>query len=201
MAKNPQIIEKKFRRFLGDANGALQVNLRDGRSKTPHLADSVIEAARKRLHESADAAEALEAIREIVSNLLGCESMLLLRFDRNTEAFTPFWSFGIDASNRSMIDALEEPASYCAAMDSSYIAKDLEDQRDSRSHPKVTVFVPIRYEGQLRAVLVLLRFLPQKLGLDMIDNEIFRVLSDEAGNTLFCQNAAASPAFSPERNS
>ncbi len=201
MSKPPQIMEKKFRRFPGDANEALLVNLRAGRKKAPHLADAVTEAARKRLRESVDAAEALEAIREIASNLLGCETMLLLRFDGKTEVLRPFWSFGIDATKRSMIDALEEPASYCAALGSTYIARALEDQSASRQQAKVTVFVPVRYEGEIKAVLALLQFLPQKLGIDMIDNEVFRILSEEAGRTLFCQNPAAPPANGLERKS
>jgi hypothetical protein len=201
MTKHTPIIEKKFRRFLGDANEALMANLRAGRNRTPHLVDVVIEAARERLRESLDAAETLEAIREIASNLLGCENMVLLCIDRKTGAFYPFWSFGIDAAKRSMMEALEEPASYCAALGSTYIARDLEDQSASRQHPRVTVFVPIRYQGEIKAVLALLQFLPQKLGIDMIDNEIFRILSEEAGSMLFPEDAGAAASGSPERQS
>src|SRR5579864_7086237 len=39
------------------------------------------DAARKRLRECSDHQQACEAIREIVSNLMGCEEMALLRLD------------------------------------------------------------------------------------------------------------------------
>jgi len=201
MTKHSQIIEKKFRRFLGNANEALLANLRSGPNRSAYTADAVIEAAKKRLRESLNATETLEAIREIASNLLGCETMVLLSFDRKTDVFYPFWSFGIDVAKRSMMDALEEPASYCAALGSTYIARDLEDQGSSKEHPKVSVFVPIRCNGGIKAVLALLQFLPQKLGIDMVDNEIFHILSEEAGGTLFCQTHAAPATNTLERNS
>jgi len=201
MARHSRITHKEFKSFLDDSTRALLTNCCGNRSKTADLADTVTEAAKKRLRESRDAAEALEAIREIASNLLGCETMLLLRFDRKMDAYCPFWSFGVAAEKRSLIKALEEPASYCAALGSTYIIGDLEDQNPSKHHPKVAVFVPIRHYGEIEAVLALLQFLPQKLGLDKIDNEVFRVLSEEAGSKLFCQTPAAPPANSLERKS
>ncbi len=198
MAKRTWIFGKECMRFMDPTQDAQLRNARGNRGKPRSLPDAKVEAARRRLRECMDAAETLEAIREIVSNLLGCETMHLLRFDCKTGELSPFWSFGIHAANRSMIDALDEPASYCAALGSTYIARDLEVQCSEGHHPKLNVFVPIRFRGEVTAVLALPQFLPQKLGFDKIDNEIFQLLSEEAGRMLFYEEADAAAAKSPE---
>jgi GAF domain len=193
MTRRTWIFGKEFMRSMPDAQG--------DRSKGRLFCDTKIEAAKTRLRECMDAAETLEAIREIVSNLLGCETMYLLRFDRTTRAFCSFWSFGIDAAKISMIDNLNEPASSCAALGSTYITEDLKDRSAGGRQPKVTVFIPIRSGGEVTAVLALLKFLPQKLGIDKIDNEIFQILSEEVGSMLFSQDAGATAPSRPERQS
>ena len=90
MTKHTRIIETEFRRFLGETKETLRGNPNGDRSRAPHLAEAVIEAATRRLRESMDTAETLEAIREIASNLLGCETMHLIRLDRETGVFHPF---------------------------------------------------------------------------------------------------------------
>ena len=201
MTKHTRIIETEFKRFLGETKETLRANPNGDRSRAPHLAEAVIEAATRRLRESMDTAETLEAIREIASNLLGCETMHLIRLDRETGVFHPFWSFGVEPANRCLINALEESASYCAALGSAYIARDLQDQSARGPHTKVTVFVPFRCQSEVTAVLVLLQFLPQKLGFDKIDNEIFRILSEEAGSKLFCREAGSVSSNIPEQKS
>ncbi len=198
MVKRTWIFGKEFMRFMDPTQDAQLRSARGNRGKPLSLPDAKVEAARRRLRECMDAAETLEAIREIVSNLLGCETMHLFRFDSKTGELYPFWSFGIHAANRPMIDALNEPASYCAALGSTYIARDLEVQSSEGHHPKLNVFVPIRFRGEVTAVLALPQFLPQKLGFDKIDNEIFQILSEEAGRMLFYEEADAAAAKSPE---
>ena len=46
-------------------------------------------------------------------------------------------------------------------------------------------FIPIRRHDRIVAVLVMVRLLPQKLGLDEADINLVNLLSDEAGRLLF----------------
>src|SRR5258706_14224512 len=63
-----------------------------------------LEAAMFRLRHSADEADALEAIREIVANLLGSEEMGLYKVDEQKGVLWLYWSFGIDEVAHKVLD-------------------------------------------------------------------------------------------------
>jgi Arc/MetJ-type ribon-helix-helix transcriptional regulator len=58
------------------------------------------EAARERLRECKDRKNACEVVREIVSNLLGCEEMALFEVDRKQQRLELIWSFGLKRVRR-----------------------------------------------------------------------------------------------------
>src|SRR5579863_313171 len=67
--------------------------------------DLRLAAARKRLVESVDEADAIEGLREIVANLLGCEEIGLFKLDGRRK-FEVCWSFGADLANYDLLKAL-----------------------------------------------------------------------------------------------
>jgi len=70
--------------------------------------DPRLEAAHKRLSETGNQAEAFEAIREIVTNLLGCEEMgIFAPVDGNSKLL---WSFGIDTQRYTSLEGFEKSA-------------------------------------------------------------------------------------------
>lgn len=153
-------------------------------------------AARKRLRESTDQSDACEAIREIVSNLLGCEEMALFQLDRKQGRFSLIWSFGIEARTFHLPKVFVESALPGVMDGDAYIDDGLSDAEMGGHGEKASAFVPIKYRGETAGVLALLRLLPQKGKIDELDRGLFEVLSREAGKPLF-SGTAGSPG--PER--
>jgi chemotaxis protein CheD len=136
---------------------------------------------RKRLRESVGPSDALEGIREIVSNLLGSEEMALFQVDRGSSALPLIWSFGIDPQEHQWLNGSSESVLKVVRNGSTHI------ELAGRSAP-FTVLVPIRLHGQTVAILAILRLLPQKTGFAKADIEVLQVLSDEAGTAVFGAN-------------
>jgi hypothetical protein len=136
---------------------------------------------RKRLRESAGPSDALEGIREVVSNLLGSEEMALFQVDRRSSAFPLVWSFGINPREHQWLNGSSESVLKVLLNGRTHI------ELAGKSAP-FTVLVPISLHGQTVAILAILRLLPQKTGFAKADMEVLQVLSDEAGTVIFGAN-------------
>ncbi|HTW57251.1 MAG TPA: hypothetical protein VMD99_03870 [Terriglobales bacterium] len=154
--------------------------------------DPRLEAAQKRLRESAGQADAIEAIREIVTNLLGCEEIGLFIVAPGTDKPNGqlLWSFGIDPQRHGTLDALEEPALHRVLQGELHVAQTARKEH-AKGNPPLRAFIPIRLHGRTVAVLVMLKLLPQKLGLDQADINLVKLISNEAGKPLFEGSAKA----------
>lgn len=149
--------------------------------------DPRLEAAQRRLRESVGQADTLEAIREIVTNLLGCEEIGLFTVERESSGL--MWSFGIDPEQHGSLDTFEESALQRVLRGEFHIARvNCEERIDD---PALRVFVPICRDGRTVAVLVMLKLLPQKAGFDEADINLAKLLSDETGRALFAGSANA----------
>jgi GAF domain-containing protein len=140
-------------------------------------------AARKRLAESSGQEDAIEGLREIVANFLGSEEMGLFRFDRRTETFQVFWSFGIDLEQYDLLHALGKAGLQRLMRGECHVEFEARDRLGVMG--KAQAFVPISVADQTIAILAILRLLPQKLAFDKSDLELFKLLSDEAAKPLF----------------
>jgi chemotaxis protein CheD len=149
--------------------------------------DPRLQAAQKRLRESVDRVDALEALREIVSNLLGCEEMALFTMESGRSGL--LWSFGIDPQRHGTLDSFEAASLAHALHGECHIAQMANEASDAG--PSLRVFVPIFWNGRIVAVLVMLQLLPQKVGFDQADLKLVKLLSEEAGKALFGRNATA----------
>jgi hypothetical protein len=139
-------------------------------------------------------ADALEAIREIVTGLLGCEEIGLFTVDQGKSAL--FWSFGIDPMQHKTLDTFEDSALHRVMQGEFYMVQTACEQRAKDAKPPLRVFVPIRMNGRTVAVLVMVKLLPQKLALDESDIKLVNFLSNETGRALFhaCPNSEAHAA-------
>ena len=147
--------------------------------------DPRLDAARKRLRASVGQADTLEAIREIVSNLLGCEEIGLFTLANEPGDSGLLWSFGIDPQEHRTLAAFDRSALERAVQGEIHITTVACDGHARQGNQPVRAFIPIRGHGRIVAVLVMLRLLPQKLGLDEADINLVNLLSDEAGRLLF----------------
>ena len=145
--------------------------------------DARLEAAQRRLRESVGQSDALEAIREIVTNLLGCEEIGLFTVDQGNSGL--FWSFGIDPKRHGTLETFEDFSLHRVLQGEFHVAQVHQQGQANRTNPPLRVFIPIRLNGRTVAVLVMLKLLPQKLGFDEADIRLVKLLSDETGRALF----------------
>jgi hypothetical protein len=143
--------------------------------------DPRLEAAQRRLRESVGRADTLEAIREIVTNLLGCEEIGLFTIQNGRSAL--LWSFGIDTEKHATLNSFQEAGLQRVLKGELHVTQ--VDDRESAEHSQLRAFIPILGNGRTVAVLVMLKLLPQKLSFDDADIDLVNLLSSEAGRALF----------------
>src|SRR5436309_8446128 len=66
-------------------------------------------AARMRLQNALDQADALDAIREIAANLIGTEEIAVFKVDQKRSELWLYWSFGVDPNKHSVLEVCREP--------------------------------------------------------------------------------------------
>jgi chemotaxis protein CheD len=156
----------------------------NGNASATHEHDMRPDAACKRLRECENRQHACEAIREIVSNLLGCEEMALFQVDRKRGQLSPIWSFGVDPHKLDLPRNLRD-STLSHVLSGETQVREHRGNSDGVDSTTATAFVPVRFDGQTSAVLVLLRLLPQKTKIDEQDRKLLAVISAEAGEPLF----------------
>jgi GAF domain len=139
-------------------------------------------AARRRLAECSGQREAIEAVREIVSNFLGSEEMALFHADCQNAEFQTLWSFGIEPEKCNLFWALNEEGLERILRGECHVEAGADAGNGEKN---VRAFVPIRVANDTVAVLAILQLLPQKAGFDKADLELLTLLSDQAGKALF----------------
>ena len=141
-------------------------------------------AARMRLQDSLDQADALEAIREIVANLMGSEELAIYKVDQEKAALWLYWSFGIDPNKYAVLDVIREPHLESVLERRIVIRGDHGNEKLLSTGDTVTALVPIFVSGETAAVLVIFRLLPQKPAFEAADRQICEVLSHCAGRAI-----------------
>ena len=144
--------------------------------------DLRLAAARKRLVESTDEADAIEGLREIVANLLGCEEIGLFKLE-GKKKFTVCWSFGADLENYDLLKALGDAGRERMMRGECHMEMKTPERAGGRAIAQA--FVPLREANETLGVLAILRLLPQKTAFDAHDMELFKLLSAEAAGPLF----------------
>jgi chemotaxis protein CheD len=158
-------------------------------AKISKLVDPRLEAAQKRIRESIDRADTLEAVREIVTNLLGCEEIALFAVEQENRGL--LWSFGIDPQRHDTLDSFDGAAMHRVMHGEIHIDHGNPEGHTGNGNPPLRIFVPIRLHGRTVAVLVMLKLLPQKVSFDKSDIRLVKLLSDETGKALFGRSANA----------
>lgn len=144
-----------------------------------------VDAARKRLRECREQHEACEAIREIVSNLVGCEEMALFQLHQRNAQFELLWSFGVDPHDLHVPEVISSSVLPGLLAGETHIAEGSSCTKGACPGARASAILPIQLQGKTVAVLVLLRLLLQKAKIDEQDTRVFSVIVKEAGNPLF----------------
>ena len=149
-------------------------------------------AARMRLQNALDQADALDAIREIAGNLIGSEEVAVFKVDKKRSELWLYWSFGIDPNQHVVLDLRREP-NLAPVLGGKPVFRNRQTKENLLStDDPVSALIPIVVDGIVAAVIVLFRLFPHKPGLEAVDLEICEVLSNSAGRAIEPHHARSS---------
>ena len=141
-------------------------------------------AARIRLQNAIDQADALDAIREIAANLIGTEEVAVFKVDKKRSELWLYWSFGVDPNKHSVLEVSREPKLKQVLGGKPVYRLRLSNENLLSTDDPVSALVPILVDGSACAVIVLFRLFPHKPGIEAVDREICEVLSNCAGRAI-----------------
>lgn len=146
-------------------------------------------AARMRLQNAIDQADALDAIREIAANLIGTEEVAVFKVDKKRSELWLYWSFGVDPNKHSVLEVSREPKLKQALAGKPVYRLRLSSENLLSTDDPASALVPIMVEGSCCAVIVLFRLFPHKPGIEPVDREICEVLANCAGRAIEPQHS------------
>jgi hypothetical protein len=169
---------------MEDENHRFAREYSDVEQQNANLANLYV--ASYQLHGTLDREEVLGTIQEIVSNLVGSEEMGLFEVDGAGGGLKLVRSFGIDASPFQRVAPGQGLIGRVAREGRTHVTErdGLEGARAEEA--RLTACVPLKLRGKVMAVLALFRLLPQKPGLEPLDQELFDLLADQAAMALYC---------------
>lgn len=141
-------------------------------------------AARMRLQNALDQADALDAIREIAGNLIGTEEVAVYKVDKKRSELWLYWSFGIDPNKHAVLEMRREPKLKQVLSGKPVFRLKLSNEKLLSTDDPVSALIPILVDGIPAAVIVLFRLFPHKPGIEAVDREICEVLSNCAGRAV-----------------
>jgi len=141
-------------------------------------------AARMRLLNTLDQADALEATREIAANLIGAEEVAIFKLDKKRSVLWLYWSFGIDPNRHAVLEVEREPRLAEVLAGKTIFRGDNGDAGLLSITDPANALIPIIVDGVTSAVLVLFRLVPHKSEFEPVDREICEVLSNCAGRAV-----------------
>ena len=141
-------------------------------------------AARMRLQNAIDQADALDAVREIAGNLIGTEEVAVYKVDKKRSELWLYWSFGIDPNKHAVLEMRREPKLKQVLSGKPVFRLKLSNEKLLSTDDPVSALIPILVDGIPAAVIVLFRLFPHKPGIEAVDREICEVLSNCAGRAV-----------------
>jgi GAF domain-containing protein len=142
------------------------------------LANRYVSCAR--LDRCEGRAEVIDAIQEIIINLVGSEELAL--FEVNGSALSLLASFGMDGDRLDAIIAGEGAVKSAARGEHWVIDGPVPIMEEETG---LTACVPLRVGGEVTGVIAIFQLLPHKLQLEAFDLELIDLLATHAANALY----------------
>ncbi len=147
-----------------------------------------------RLHSTLERAEVVEAIHEIVANLVGSEELVLYETGPNGGVLSPVSSQGLDKARLHPIPFGTGLIGEAARTGETYLAPTREGAGGPGVEAHLTACVPLKLGDRVIGALALFRLLPQKTGFEPLDRELFDLLATHAATALYCSELRATQA-------
>ena len=142
------------------------------------------------LHGTLDRERVLEAIKEVIINLIGSEELAI--WEITGETLTLLDSFGIDEKqwSRVRIDQQAGLVGLVAETGQRYVAGEAELIGSGREE-NLSACIPLKLDDTVIGLIAVFRLLPQKPGFEPIDMELFDLLGSHAATALYCTRATS----------
>ena len=140
-----------------------------------------LHAASARLHEGAAERDVLQAIEEIVINLIGSEEVAV--FELCPEGLAMLSSFGVDARRLGRVPADDGVFGRVIRGGEAYVRRDGEAAPIDQ--PDLTACVPLKLCGRVVGVVAIYRLLEHKRALRDLDRELLDLVSTQAAPALW----------------
>lgn len=138
------------------------------------------------LHSTLDRDEVVDAIKEIVINLIGSEELAIYEMSPEGTALRLVGSFGIDPLAYATVPVGSGLIGKAAASgEAIYPAKGTPQAQATPRESQLTACVPLKLENRVIGALAVFRLLPQKSGLETVDFELFNLLGTHAATALY----------------
>jgi len=138
-----------------------------------------------RLNGTLDREAVLEALKEIIANMVGSEQLGIFEFDEDAGQLALIASVGIDAQAYQTVSLASGGIGHAARTGEIYLGGDAGHQES-----RLTACVPMTVSGKVSGVIAIFELLGQKAGLDSDDIELFNLLRTHAGMALYCSRLA-----------
>ncbi|MEO8033339.1 MAG: GAF domain-containing protein [Acidobacteriota bacterium] len=129
------------------------------------------------LHGTLDREAVLNAIQEIVVNLVGSEQFGV--FEGNASSLSLTCSVGIDDLTIARSREKDSTVWSGALAGQAYI-------RGSESDDGLVACIPLKLDEEVTGVIAIFALLPHKPGLEPLDHELFDLLATHAATALYC---------------
>jgi GAF domain-containing protein len=137
------------------------------------------------LHGSLRRRDVLEAVQEIVNNLIGSQEAALFELREEGEALSLAACFGIDPGPYRRVRLGEGWIGRCAETGETQIGGARRAERALERERDLTACVPMKMQGRVVGALALFRLLPQKsAGLTALDHDLLELLAAQAAAAL-----------------
>lgn len=137
------------------------------------------------LNGTLDRDRVIEAIKEIVINLIGCEELAIWERDEETGAFELAGSFGIDEHAWRTVGGADSVIGAVLESGTRFIAGESEFTPTGREK-RLTACIPLKLDDRVTGAIAIFELLQQKQGLEPVDFELFELLASHAASALYC---------------
>ena len=175
-----QSIEAEGRRYLQQYVSVEQQNA--------NLANLYV--ASFRLHSTLERNEVVEAIKEIVVNLIGSEEFALFEFDGTRSHLELVGSVGIDEMRYRRVPAGRGIIGECLRTGEIFIAPNAVPPASGEGESLIAC-VPLSVGSVVVGAIAIFRLLGQKSGIEELDRELFNLLATHAATALYCASLHA----------
>jgi len=139
------------------------------------------------LNGTLDRERVIQAVKEIIINLIGCEELAIWEMDEELGALVLAGSFGIDRGRWASVGIGSGLVGKAAESGERFIAS---HAGGDRAGAELTACIPLKLDERVVGVIGIFSLLQQKQGLEPVDFELFDLLASHAATSLFCTRPA-----------